>query len=179
MRSASLIPPWACLALVACAPTSFPTELKGETTVPAGPPGVITVLNAFPAIGSFAGLDFNQNQDFKNQGILKDEVNSVRVDSVELTLVSPSSADFSFLDTLEFYAKAGDQEVRFAHRQDISRLGLKAPNPVLKLEVEDAELQPFIAAPSMSVIVRGRGRLPEEEVRLKASVVLDVKVSLF
>lgn len=180
MYSASLIPPWAaCLALVACAPTSFPTELKGETTVPAGPPGVITVLNAFPAISSFAGLDFNQNQDFKNQGITKDEVNSVRVHSVELLLQSPSEADFGFLDTLEFYAKAGDQEQRFAHKQDISRLGLSAPNPLLKMEVENAELQPFIAAPSMSIIVRGKGRMPEQEVRLRASVMLDVKVSLF
>jgi hypothetical protein len=179
MLSASLIPSWACLALVACAPTSFPTELKGETTVPAAPAGTVTVLNAFPAIGSFAGLDFNQNQDFKNQGITKDEVNSVRVHSVELFLLSPSDADFSFLDTLEFYAKAGDQELRFARKQDISRLGLGAPNPVLKLEVEDTELQPFVAAPSMSVIVRGKGRLPEQEVRLKADVMLDVKVSLF
>lgn len=180
MLSASLIPPWAaCLALVACAPSSFTTELKGETTVPAGPPGAVTVLNAFPAIGSFAGLDFNQNQDFKNQGLTKDEVNSVHVRSVELALVSPSDADFGFLDTLEFYAKAGDQEQRFARKQDISRLGLSAPNPTLKLDVEDAELQPFIAAPSMSIIVRGRGRMPEQEVRLKASVMLDVSVSLF
>jgi hypothetical protein len=179
MRYASLIPPWACLALIACAPSSFNAELKGETTVPAGPPGVVTVLIAFPAIGSFAGLDFNQNQDFKNQGITKDEVSSVRVHSVELLLLSPSDADFGFLDTLEFFAKAGDQEERFARKQDISRLGLSAPNPLLKLEVEDAELQPFIAAPSMSVIVRGKGRMPEQEVRLKATVVLDVKVNLF
>jgi hypothetical protein len=164
---------------MACAPTAFNAELKGETTVPAGPPGVITVLNAFPAIASFAGLDFNQNQDFKNQGIAKDEVSSVRVKSVELRLLSPSDVDFGFLDTLEFYAKAGDQEERFAHRQDISRLGLSAPNPVLRMEAEDAELQPFIAAPSMSIIVRGKGRMPEQEVRLQAVVVLDVMVNLF
>jgi hypothetical protein len=31
----------------------------------------------------------------------------------------------------------------------------------------------------MSLIVRGKGRMPEQEVRLKASVMLDVKVSLF
>jgi hypothetical protein len=178
MRAASLLLAWACLGLIACAPASFDTELKGETTVPAGPPGVITLLNAFPAIASFAGLDFNQSQDFKNQGVSKDEVSSVRVRSVELRLLSPSEADFSFLDTLEFYAKAGDQEVRFARKQDISRLGLQAPNPVLRLEVEDAELQPFVAAPSMSIIVRGKGRMPEQEVRVQAVVGLNVQVDL-
>ncbi|MFL5348102.1 MAG: hypothetical protein ACJ8AT_25195 [Hyalangium sp.] len=179
MRPASLIPPWACLALVACAPASFTTELKGETTVPAGPPGTTAVLNAFPPIASFAGLDFNQNQDFKNQGVSKADVKSVHPKSLELRLVSPSDADFTFLDTLEFYAKAGDQEERIARKQDISRLPLGAPNPVLKMDMEDAELQPFVAAPSMSIIVRGRGRMPDQEVRLQAVLALDVKVSLF
>jgi hypothetical protein len=178
MRPASLLPAWACLTLIACAPASFDTELKGETTVPAGPPGITELLNAFPAIGSFAGLDFNQNQDFKNQGVAKDEVTSVRPRSIELRLLSPSDADFGFLDTLEFFAKAGDQEARFASKKDISRLGLRAPNSVLRMDVEDVELQPFIAAPSMSVIVRGKGRMPEKEVRLQAVVVLNVKVDL-
>jgi hypothetical protein len=177
MRPASLLSAWACLALAACTPASFETELKGETTVPAGPPGA--VLNAFPPIASFAGLDFNQNQDFKNQGVTKTDVNSVHPKSLELRLVSPSDADFTFLDTLEFYAKAGDQEKRIAHKQDISRLALRTPNPVLRMEVDDAELQPFIAAPSMSIIVRGKGRMPEQEVRLQAVLVLQMKVALF
>ncbi|WP_224242357.1 hypothetical protein [Hyalangium gracile] len=179
MRLASLIPPWACLALVACAPASFPTELKGESTVPSGPPGTTTGLNAFPPIASFSGLDFNQNQDFKNQGITKDEVSSVRAKSLELRLLSPGTADFTFLDTLEFFAKAGDQEERIARKQDISRLSLSAPNPVLRMDMVDAELQPFVAAPSMSFIVRGKGRMPEQEVRLQAVLVLDVQVDLF
>jgi hypothetical protein len=179
MRPALLLPPWACLTLVACAPASFEAELKGETTVPAGPADTPTGLNAFPAIASFAGLDFNQNQDFKNQDITKDEVNSVKAHAVELRLMGPSDADFTFLDTLEFYAKAGDKEERFAREQDISHLALSAPNPVLRLEVEDKELQPFVAAPSMSIIVRGKGRMPDQEVRVQADIVLEVKVSLF
>jgi hypothetical protein len=179
MRPASLIPPWACLALVACAPGSFQTELKGETTVPASPPGTTAVLNAFPPIASFGGLDFNQNQDFKNQGITKDEVTSVHAKALELRLVSPGDADFTFLDTLEFFAKAGDQEARIARKQDISHLQLGAPTPVLRMEMEDSELQPFVAAPFMSIIVRGKGRMPEQEVRLQAALVLDVKVDFF
>ena len=179
MRPASLIPPWACLALVACAPASFTTELKGETTVPAGPPGTTAVLNAFPPIASFAGLDFDQNQDFKNQGISKSDVKSVHPKSLELRLLSPSDEDFTFLDTLEFYAKAGDKEERIAHKQDISQLRLSAPNPVLKMDMDDVELQPFVAAPSMSIIVRGKGRMPDKEVRLQAVLALDVKVSLY
>ncbi len=145
--------------------------------MPAGPPG--TPLNAFPAIASFGGLDFNQNQDFKNQGVSKGEVNAVHAKSLELRLVSPSTGDFTFLDTLELFAKAGDQEARVARKQDISRLSLNAPNPVLKMDMEGTELQPFVAAPSMSFIFRGKGRMPEEEVRLQALLLLEAEVNLF
>lgn len=179
MRPPTLIAPWACLALVACAPGSFPTELKGETTVPASPPGTTAVLNAFPPIASFNGLDFNQNQDFKNQGVTKDEVTSVHAKTLELRLVSPGDADFTFLDTLEFFAKAGDQEERIARKLDISKLMLSAPNPVLRMEMDGPELQPFVAAPSMSFIVRGRGRMPAQEVRLQVELVLNVEAGLF
>ncbi|WP_225411777.1 hypothetical protein [Stigmatella hybrida] len=169
----------ACPLLAACGPSSFKTELRGETAVPAAMPGALTPLNAFPAIGSFAALDFDENQDFKNQDVSKDEVDSVRLQSLEVRLLSPGGADFGFLDTLEFFAKAGDLEVRIARRRGIAQLGLQAPYPVLRMELEDEELQPFIAAPSMSILVRGRGRLPEQEIRLQAVVLLGVEVGFF
>lgn len=177
MRLASLLAA-AGLGLAACAPSSFTTEVKGESTVPAGPPGVTTVLNAFPAISSFAGMDFDQNQDFKNQGVRKDEVTSVKVKSLTLQVLSPNDQDFTFLDTVEFYARAGDREARIARRQDISRLNLRPPNPLLSLSVDDVELQPFVSAPTMSIIVRGRGVMPDREVRLQAVVTLEVEGGL-
>jgi hypothetical protein len=44
------------------------------------------------------------------------------------------------------------------------------------MDLEDVELQPLITAPSMSISVRGKGRLPPKEVRLQADVKLDVQV---
>lgn len=177
MRLAPLVAA-AGLGLAACAPSSFTTELKGESTVPAGPPGVTTDLNAFPSISSFAGLDFDQNQDFKNQGVKKSDVTSAKVKSLTLRVLSPNDQDFTFLDSVEFFAKAGDREARIARRQDISRLSLRPPNPVLSLDVDGVELQPFVSAPTMSIIVRGRGRMPEREVRLQAVVALEVEDGL-
>lgn len=178
MRLAPLLKAWlCCLSLAACSAPTFTAEVKGETTVPASPV-LGTVLNAFPAISSFAGLNFNENQDFKNQGVTKNQVSSVHVKSLKLKVLSPDDADFSFLDSLEFFAKAGDQEVRIAWKENIAELGLRAPNPVLDLDVEKVELQPYVTAPSMSIIVRGKGRAPAKEVRLQATVALDVQVSL-
>ena len=177
MRFASLLAA-AGLGLAACAPSSFITELKGESTVPAGPPGDTADLNAFPSISSFAGLDFDQNQDFRNQGVKKGDVTSVKVKSLTLKVLSPNTQDFTFLDSVEFFARAGDREERIARRQDISRLDLRPPNPVLSLDVEGVELQPFVSAPTMSIIVRGRGRMPQNEVRLQAVVTLEVEGGL-
>ncbi|GHG68485.1 hypothetical protein JJE73_28365 [Comamonas sp. JC664] len=146
--------------------------------MPAGPPGVETPLNGFPAISSFAGMDFDKNQDFKNQGIRKSEVTSVKVESLTLKVLSPNDQDLTFLDGVEFYARAGDREARIASRQNIADVELRLPNPVLSLQVENVELQPFVAAPTMSIIVRGRGRMPEREVRLQAVVKLQVESGL-
>ena len=178
MRFACVLPICALLSLVACAPPGFVAEVKGETTVPAAPGGILTLLDAFPAIGSFSSLDFDQNQDFQNQGVTKDQVSSAKLKSLQLKVLAPPEQDFSFLDTLEFYAKAGDREVLVAQKKNIASLGLKAPNPVLDMDLMGEELQPFITAPSMSISVRGKGRMPPKEVRLQAIVKLDVQVRL-
>lgn len=178
MRLAPILPVCALVSLVACAPPSFTAEVKGETTVSADPTGVANLLEAFPAIGSFSSLDFNQNQDFENQGVTKEQVSSAKLKSLQLKILAPPDMDFSFLDTLEFKAKAGDREVLVASKRDISKLGLKAPNPVLEMDLTGVELQPFITAPSMSLTVSGKGRMPSKDVRLQATVTLDVQVRL-
>lgn len=178
MRLTPVLSVCALLSLVACGPPTFVAEVKGETTVPGDPTGIPTVLDAFPAIGSFTSLDFDQNQDFQNQGVTKEQVSSAKLKSLQLKILSPADQDFSFLDSLEFYAKAGDREVLVAQKKNIASLGLKAPNPVLNMDLMGAELQPFLTAPSMSISVRGKGRKPSKEVRLQTDVKLDVQVRL-
>ncbi|MBM7118823.1 hypothetical protein [Archangium primigenium] len=179
MRPLSVLPVCAVLALVACGSPTFVAEVKGETTVPAAPLGEpVPPLDAFPAIASFTGLDFNLNQDFQNQGITKDQVASAKLRSFQLKVLAPADQDFAFLDTLECYARTGDQVVLVASRQNIAALRLSAPNPVLSLELTDVDLQPFLSAPSMSLSVRGKGRMPPRDVRLQATVTLDVQARL-
>ena len=176
MRPLLPLPVYALLLLMACSPPGFIAEVKGETTIPASPLGVIAPLDAFPALSGFSNLDFSQNQDFQNQGITKEQVGSVKLSSLQLKVSAPSDQDFSFLDTVEFYAKTGDREVLIASKQNIAVLGLKAPYPVLTLDLKNVELQPFVTAPSMSISVRGTGRMPSQEVRLMADVKLQVTV---
>ena len=167
------------LCLAGCGANVFVTEVKGETTIQGDATGLAALLSVFPAIGSFTNIDFNQNQDFKNQGVSKDQVNSVKVDSIALKIQSPNDQTFEFLENLQFYARTGDQEVLIAEKTGINTLNLAAPNPVLMMDVKGAELQPFVTAPSMSITVRGKGTQPTRDTRLEATIKLRVEVKVF
>lgn len=169
----------AALLLTGCGANVFNTEVKGETTIQGDPTGLQGVLSVFPAIGSFTNIDFSQNQDFKNQGVTKDQVSSVKVDAITLRIITPTDQDFRFLESLEFYARTGDQEVLIASKTGINNLNLSAPNPVLVMDVKDAELQPYVTAPSMTISVKGKGSYPPRDTRLEASVRLRVEVKVF
>ena len=164
-------------ATFGCQANVFHTEVKGETTIQGSPLGGI--LGAFPTAANFTNLDFDANQDFKNQGVHKNQVNSVKAESIKLKVVSPSDQDFRFLDQLQFFAKSGDTETLVGEKLGISDLDLSAPNPVLSLEMKDAELKDHVSAPSMSIIVRGKGRPPPQDTRIEAAVNLRVEIKLF
>jgi hypothetical protein len=163
-------------ALVGCEANVFPVEVKGETTIQGS--ALPDLLTAFPAVGSFSNIDFNQSQEFQNQGITKEQVKSVRTEYVRLRILSPDTQDFSFLQSIQFFARAGDTERLVAEKHDIDRLALPAPNPVLMLDVTSVELQPFVTAPSMSIVVRGSGSQPPQDTKIQAEVGLKVEIRL-
>jgi hypothetical protein len=159
-----------------CNPNAFRTMLKGEATIRGNPLGGL--LGAFPAIGSFTNIDFSQNQDFRSEGADKSQVSSVKVETLWLQIQSPSHQDFSFLESLSFFARASDDEVLIAERHAISSLGLEPPSPRLMLETQGAELQPYVTAPQMSIVVRGRGQAPPQDTRIEVGVTLRVELDL-
>lgn len=158
----------ALVSLTACGPVPFSTQIKGEAVIQGSPLGQF--FNVFPALSGFANLDFDQNQDFKNNDATRTLVRSMKVTSFTMRIVSPPSQDFSFLETLEFAVKSGDLEQKIAGKVGIDQLGLAAPNPTLKLDVVDVELADFVRSPTMAIIARGTGHQPAQETRLEATV---------
>lgn len=162
--------------LVGCGPITFNTELKGEAVIQGSQLGAL--LGAFPQLSGFSNINFDDNQDFKNNDARKANVKSLKVTELSLRIVSPSTQDFSFLQSLEFYARAGDQETKVAGKTGIDQLNLAAPNPTLTLDVVDAELVQYLQAPTMTIVTRGTGRQPPQETRLEATLKLLVGVGL-
>src|SRR5687767_1884396 len=102
------------LLLNACGLNHFDVEVKGETVVSGDLSPLPGLLSTFPAIGSFTNMDFNTNQEFKNQGVTKDQVRTVKAKRISLKVMEPTDGDFSFLESLQFYAQSGESELLIA-----------------------------------------------------------------
>jgi hypothetical protein len=166
-------------ALTACGPLVIHTQVTSQTTIEGDSSPLGALLDQFPGFAQFASMDFSTNQDLVNQGVTKENISSVTVTDVTLTIRSPQSQDFDFLDSLGFSAQAEGMTAKpVASRTGISALGLEAPNPTLALEVTGEELVDIVTAPEMSIQVDGSGRLPREDTQIDAVVRLRVEAHL-
>lgn len=125
---------------------------------------------------SFAGFDkVDFAEEFQNQGVSKGQVDSVRLQTFTLTVEAPAGGSFDFLTSVAFFAEAdGVDKVEIASMSEIPK-GMK----VLHLVVNaDAELEPFVVAPSMRITSEVQGSRPSEDTTVSAEVVLDVDVHI-
>lgn len=166
----------ALASLCSCAPLEFGAEVKGEATIAGSVLG--QVLGAFPMVGGFANIDFNQNQDFKNNNADRERIKTMRLTGLTLKITSPSDQDFRFLDSLEFAVKVGDQEQKVAGKTGIDSLPLSAPNPTLGLDLVDVDVASFARSSSMTLISRGSGRQPAKDTTIEVIVRVVVGVGL-
>jgi hypothetical protein len=152
--------PLALLLLLTGCGTSvyFETDVKGSATVQGSPLGGL--LNVFPQAAGFSNLNMTQTQDFKNQGVKKEDVKSVKLKKVTLTLTSPTGADFSWLTSLRISAKTGSQSEEIAFKDGIDKL---PKSNVLELELKPVELKPYVVADEMSMTTEASGKQPAQD----------------
>jgi hypothetical protein len=168
----------AAVALCACncSPSGFSTTLKGEAAVEGNPAG--GELKQFPTFVALTNVDLDTTPEFKAQGITRSQVSSLRVQSLKLKILSPSDQDYSFIDSVQFFARSGDREVLVAENVGVAELKLSAPNPELPLDPTGGELRDLLGSPTISLIARGKGRNPPKETRLEATVVVRVDLKV-
>ncbi|WP_394839881.1 hypothetical protein LVJ94_23620 [Pendulispora rubella] len=160
----------ACVGLATCSNLdNIDVDAEGQGTIPAATP-LEKLLSNFD-LGGFNNIDFSQS--FKNQGASKDDVDSVRVKSFELSIPAPPGQTFDFLQSVAFYAEAsGHPRVRIAHLDTV-------PKGASSLQVSvdpGVELKPYVVAPQMSITTQASGSRPDQETTVKADVRLDVDI---
>lgn len=173
MRFAPLV---LAVVLSGCGPFMFDAQMKGAATISGGPLGGL--LSAFPQANGFTSVDFSNNQDFKNNNTSRDKVKTTRLNSLTLTITSPNTQDFGFLDSLEFTVKANGKEQKVATKTNISQLGLAAPNPTLSLDVIDTDLAEYVRSSDFTITTSGTGRQPRQDTNIDVNVKFTVGVGL-
>jgi len=161
----------AVLAAAGCGAT-FDVTQKSSTTVPGG--GLLQNL-ASGAFGDFTSLDLSSSQEFKNQGVSKDQVDSVKIKRFSLAVTSPPDGTLEFLDRIAFSVTADGQTTRrVAHKDSIPDAAR-----TVDLDLDGVELAPYVTAPKMSLTTDSTAHAPSRDTVLEATVVFTVEPNIF
>lgn len=157
------------VALSACGLDNFHVEYEDDTTIPGSPVG--SVLEFAPFGGAFDGVDLLSDQKLRDEGVSADNLDSARVEVLELSVTAGSSFE-TWLDDVAFYVEAeGLPRKLVAEKHGIRQL--PAGTILLDLDCTRVELKPYVAKP-MTITAEATGRPPVEDTQIHARVVVDV-----
>lgn len=150
---------------------NFEVEVGGKGKVPKGT--LIDELLSTLNLDGFQSIDLSN--ELKNQGVTKDDVDSVRFVSLTLRIEGPVGATFDFLDSVTFYA-----ETEGVPKAMVAKIESVPPGAMeLSLTVDtNVELKPYVVAPSMRLTAEVKGKRPDQDTTVAADVVLDVDVTV-
>ncbi len=164
------------LAAIAAAVTScnnldnFEVDVGAKATIPAG--SVLDELLGVLSFDSFQSINLTQELD--NQGVTKDDVDSVRMISFSLVIDAPAGANFDFLESIAFHAETeGQDKVLVAELNPVPK-----GQTTIELVMSGAELKPYVVAPTMKLTTAAKGKRPMQETQVTAAAVLDVDVTV-
>src|SRR5438477_8938372 len=154
MRKTALV-----LAL-ACAGCSgligFDVDTSGQSTIPGSPAG--GVLGGLPAFGGFSDLSFTQSTAFQNNNTSKDHITACHLTKLSLKVVSPTTANLSFLSTVDFFIEApGLSKVHIAGISAIPQGAV-----TVDLTVDARDISDYAKADSFSISSTATGQQPSQ-----------------
>jgi hypothetical protein len=160
----------ALLGLSTCTIEIHP-GVDGSATVPQA-----TIVDQLLQNLAFVGLDqIDLTNEFQNQGVTKDEVSSVSISKMTISVTSPQGATLDFMKSLSFSASAdGEPDVEIAHLDSI-------PSGATKIDLDidpGVELAPYVVAPSMTLTAHVTGSSPSQDTTLAAHVDFNVAANL-
>ena len=115
-------------------------------------------------IPGLTSLDFTDEQAFKDNGISKNDINSMKLSTMRLSAAAPDGANLDFFDKIEIFVESPEEERRkIAEKQQI-------PDGVseIALDTLDVELKPYVEDLTLTTIVSGRPPRVDTTVKLRA-----------
>lgn len=153
--------------------TRVSTTQSATATIPGAT--LLEVLTGSVDFANLGSFDIAQSQEFKNQGVKREQINSVKIRTLTLTITAPPNGqDFTFLQSIAFFVEAAGQPKKEIARGGPFAVGSKE----VSLTVLDVELAPYATAPSMTFTTVATGNKPRNTTTLEAKVVLDADVNI-
>jgi hypothetical protein len=152
--------------------TRFGVSAEGQAVVSRGTP-LETLLGQL-GFEDFATFDITQQEEFRNQGYKRSQIDSVKLQRILLSIDDPPGQTFDFLDRIAFFAESdGLARVEIARLDPIPR-----GSNEIDLEILDVDLADHATAESMSIVTEASGRRPEDDTTISAVVDLEVDVNV-
>lgn len=145
---------------------TFDVEVDSSVTVQGSPLGSLTGSLGF---NGFNDLDFESTREFENNNTEKELVQSAKLKSVTMTIASPSDGDFDWLNEIEFYIEAPDEE-----RVLVASKSIPDGETEVTLDLEDVELAPYVKSDSVTFSTEANGSQPSEDHTIDAVIVVEV-----
>ena len=160
-------------SFLACKGAVFSIDLDGESVadIPSGT--IVEQLIGDLGFGEFSNMDITSDQELANQGVEAGDIDGVYLDRLQLDLVSPEGADFSFIDDIDFYVEG----------PDLPRMLVAESRPIeagdrrVEFDIVSVDLTEYAISKSMTLSTEVSGRRPSSTTRVRASYVLDVGVT--
>ncbi|MBK9264615.1 MAG: hypothetical protein IPM54_33125 [Polyangiaceae bacterium] len=150
---------------------NFEIPIDAEAKIPAA-----TILDELIGPLAFWGLDtIDLTQELDNQGVTKDDVDSVHVKSFSLTIKAPAGQTFDFIESISFSVETEGQPKAIVAKLDPVPKGQTTIELVTEATLD---LAPYVIAPRMSMTASVKGKRPLQETTVIADVVFDVDVNV-
>ncbi|WP_291964184.1 hypothetical protein [Maribacter sp.] len=150
--------------------TKFDMEYSQRATIPSSA-GIDLPFDVFTP-----EIETNSESTFEVNDTRKDLIEEIKLTELELVIISPDGADFSFLNSIEVYISADDlDEIRIAYLEEVP----DDAGSVITLDTSDTDLKEYIKKDEFSLrlnTVTDELMSTDHELEVNSTFFVDAKI---
>ncbi len=150
--------------------TKFDMEYSQRATIPSSA-GIDLPFDVFTP-----EIETNSESTFEVNDTRKDLIEEIKLTELELVIISPDSADFSFLNSIEVYISAdGLEEIKIAYLEEVP----DDAGSVITLDTSDTDLKEYIKSDEFSLrlnTVTDELMSTDHELEVNSTFFVDAKI---
>jgi len=150
--------------------TKFDMEYSQRATIPSSA-GIDLPFDVFTP-----EIETNSESTFEVNDTRKDLIEEIKLTELEMVIISPDGADFSFLNSIEVYISAdGLEEIKIAYLEEVA----DDAGSVITLDTSDTDLKEYIKSDEFSLrlnTVTDELMSTDHELEVNSTFFVDAKI---